>query len=120
LIGSTRRNSRELGDESSKHQLIIIVCEQGNSVPTMLKSERAPRWCEKAHIFKGSPSNVDEVPNRNELESKCKTHSINHREGYNNDDAYTNMAEDRFNRLCRAKIEQRWILAMSAAYVALS
>jgi transposase-like protein len=100
-----RADRRFAENQSGKRKAVIIVRERnGNSIPSVFKSEKKALAFIRSHIAPGTIVNADESPNWNDLHARFEMKRINHEEAYSFDGACTNAAESFFSRMRRAEI----------------
>ena len=89
---------RSAVNQNGKRKVVAVVRERnGNSVPTVLRSEgQAHSWI-KACVLKGTVLNDHEAASWDGLHGAFEMKRIDHQEAYSLDGACTNFAEEYFS-----------------------
>ena len=104
-LRADRKDRRLWQNKSGKRECVVIVRERnGNSLPSVFKSESQALNFIKSRVAKGTIIQADESTAYDDLHAKYEMKRINHQDAYSLDGACTNMAESFFSRLRRAEV----------------
>jgi hypothetical protein len=99
-----RRDRRLKRNQLGKRKVVVIVRDDGNSVPAEFHSESQASAFILTRIAKGTVVHADEAGSWDNLHERFEVKRIKHQETYSLDGACTNWAEEYFSRLRRAEV----------------